>query len=103
MTTSGKIDWTWSPLGVCGKRMFDVDVTVHYEVCDYPASPFVSVDRIVIGDGKHADEPDGELKTAMRQDLEADDALCEAIFAREGIYYTGQGGNDPDGRWKKGG
>jgi hypothetical protein len=98
MTISGKIDWTWSPTGVCGNRMFDVDVTVHYRIYDMREDPPFILDHVSI----YGDEPDGELKTAIVQDLEADDALTAEICAREGISWTGQGGNDPDGRWKKG-
>ena len=100
MTASTKIDWTWSPTGYCGRRMFDVDVTVHcrVELCD--GEPLLLVDRMVIGEGEHADEPDGELKTAMHQDLEADDALLERACECVGIVWTGVNGNDPEGKWR---
>jgi hypothetical protein len=101
MTASANIDWTWSPKGACGHTLFDVDVRLacRVELCD--GEPLLLVDRITIGDGAEADEPSGELKTAMHQDLEADEALLAELCTREGIIWTGANGNDPDGKWRK--
>lgn len=96
----------------------EIDVEVHASVqCD-DGVPLVCVDEVWIDvwkkepleraeecgavDCLRSDNPLLKaLGDAVKRQVEADDAFCEAEIERAGFVYVGFGGNDPDGKWAK--
>lgn len=93
---------------ITGAVLFEMDAILECSLEWEGGEPRLSVDAVLVEEGDEeinlAHSPDYIVTTlAARIAVEAedDDRIFDALLEAEGVVYCGQGGNDPDGLYRR--